>query len=76
VVIHQDVAFLAATLAPGERVRHTLASGRHSWIQVVRGAVDAGGVSLSAGDGVAVSDEPALELAARAPTEMLLFDLA
>jgi redox-sensitive bicupin YhaK (pirin superfamily) len=76
VVIHQDVAFLAATLAPGERVQHRLAPGRHVWIQVVRGAVDVGGVSLSAGDGAAVSDEPVLELVARAPTELLLFDLA
>ena len=42
----------------------------------MRGAVSLNGTDLATGDGAAVSDEPDIELAAAAPTELLLFDLA
>ena len=40
------------------------ASGRHLWLQVLRGKVAAGGQSAQAGDGLSVSDEPQLSIAA------------
>ncbi|MEO6029238.1 MAG: pirin family protein [Candidatus Binatia bacterium] len=76
VTIHQDVAIYAAVLAPNERVEHTLARGRHAWVQVTRGRVRVNGESLTAGDGAALSDEPRIELVADDETELLLFDLA
>jgi quercetin 2,3-dioxygenase len=76
VTIHQDADLHAALLAPGERVKHTLAAGRHAWLHVVRGAVALNGVDLRAGDGAAVSEETHLEVAAAADAEVLLFDLA
>jgi len=76
VTIHQDVAIYAAVLAPGERVEHTLARGRHAWMQVTRGRVRVNGEPLAAGDGAALSDEPRIELVADDDTELLLFDLA
>ena len=76
VTVHQDVRLLAARLAPGEEIVHSLAPGRHAWLQVVRGALVMNGTTLAAGDGAAVSDEAHLALAARAPSELLLFDLA
>jgi len=76
VTVHQDVSLYAAELVPGERVTHSLAPGRHAWIQVARGAVTAAGVSLRAGDGAAVSAEALLEIGAEEPSELLLFDLA
>jgi len=42
----------------------------------VRGALALDGTALAAGDGAAVSDETRLALAAHAPSELLLFDLA
>src|SRR3979490_2410720 len=51
VVIHQDVELLAALLSAGEKLTHTLASGRKGWIQVIRGAVVLDGGDLVAGDG-------------------------
>src|SRR5439155_1416279 len=54
----------------------SLAPGRHAWLQVVRGALVMNGTTLAAGDGAAVSDEARLALAASAPSELLLFDLA
>jgi redox-sensitive bicupin YhaK (pirin superfamily) len=74
--LHQDVAIHAALLAPGETVKHALASGRHAWVQVVRGAIAVNGSALAAGDGAALSGEAAVELAAGEPAEVLLFDLA
>jgi redox-sensitive bicupin YhaK (pirin superfamily) len=74
--IHADVDLYAARLAPGAAVEHHLATGRHAWVQLVRGAVELNGTKLGGGDGAAVSDERDLKLVARADTELLLFDLA
>ena len=60
----------------GDTVEHAISPGRHAWVQVVRGRVAVNGHELGAGDGAALSDEPLVGLAAREPTELLLFDLA
>jgi hypothetical protein len=75
VTIHQDAAISVALLDEGERARHLLASGRHAWIHVARGEVAVGGETLTAGDGVAISDEGAIEIVGRSAGEILLFDL-
>ena len=46
------------------------------WVQVARGSVRINNNELTAGDGAALADEPATELEAIAPAEVLLFDLA
>jgi hypothetical protein len=76
VTIHQDVGLYATLLAAGEEVAHVLRPGRHAWVQVARGTVALNGHALEDGDGAAVSDEARLELLARTPAELLLFDLA
>ena len=76
VSIHQDVDVFACHLDQGEQARRDLPKGRHAWVQVARGAVTLNGKELQAGDGAALSDEPAVELAAQEPSEVLLFDLA
>lgn len=76
VTVHQDVNLYAAQLEPGQSVTHRIAPGRHAWLQVARGKASVDGQQLAAGDGAAVSDEPQLVLAADAPAEILLFDLA
>ena len=75
IVIHQDVSLYASLLAPGDRVEHTLASGRHAWIQLVRGTITVNGKTLKAGDGAAISNEEKLVIEASTPSELLLFDL-
>lgn len=74
--IHQDLSLYVSLLAPGERVTHTLAKGRHAWVQLVRGAIDLNGTKLEAGDGAAISEESLLTIAATKDAELLLFDLA
>ena len=74
--INQDVSLFRAHLTAGVELHHSLASGRHAWLQVVRGQVHCGEQTLSAGDGAALSDESQVALAALSPAEALLFDLA
>jgi redox-sensitive bicupin YhaK (pirin superfamily) len=74
--VHQDVDLQVTKLAEGERRRHALAPGRHAWVQMARGAASVNGHALKAGDGVALSDEAAVELLGSAEAEVLLFDLA
>lgn len=74
--IHQDARIYATVLEPGASVSHALGQGRHAWVQVARGAVKVNGAELSAGDGLAASDESELALEATATSEVLLFDLA
>jgi hypothetical protein len=76
VTIHQDVRLYVSVLEPGEKVIQDLARGRFAWLQVARGAVTVNGQALVHGDGAAVSDETSLTIAAAAPSEILLFDLA
>ena len=72
--INQDARVYVADLGNGDRVTHALAPGRHAWIQVARGTVTVNGTSLQQGDGVAISDEPAVTVAGVG--ELLLFDLS
>ncbi len=74
--IHQDVELFATLLEPGEQVAHALEPNRHAWVQVARGAVAVNGLPLKAGDGVAASQEPQLQIRAEQSSEVLLFDLA
>jgi len=74
--INQQAELYAAILDPGQSATFELRSGRHAWVQAVRGAVEVNGIRLEAGDGAAVSDESLLELTGRESAELLLFDLA
>ncbi len=77
VTIHQDATLSLALLSSADRVRHEMRPGRVAWVQVARGEVTVNGNSLRAGDGAAVTDETALEIAGKGPqdAEILLFDL-
>jgi len=76
VTVHQDASLYAALLARDQQVEHRFADGRYGWIQVARGAVEANGVRLSAGDGAAIGEQPAVSIRGMEDAEILLFDLA
>ena len=76
VKIHQDVDVSAVAMLPGQQATYRLKPGRHAWLQAARGSVTLNSVVLSAGDGVAVSQEEILEIRALDQAEILLFDLA
>jgi quercetin 2,3-dioxygenase len=74
--IEQDAQIFLATLATDQKRRYQMSTGRHAWLQVLRGSIQLGGAKLTAGDGAAVSDEAALDIKASSPSELMLFDLA
>lgn len=74
--IHQDARVYLSLLNPGQSVRHALPTGRHAWVQVLRGAVRINGTSLETSDAVAVSGEPGVTVVGERPAEVMLFDLA
>jgi quercetin 2,3-dioxygenase len=74
--IRQDARLYLARLDEGHEVSKDIPSGRHAWLQVLRGNVSLNGQAMSAGDGAAVSEETALAIRAESPSEVLLFDLA
>jgi len=76
VTIHQDANLYIARLDKGTEAKHSIAAGRHAWVQIARGTVKLNGKALKAGDGAAISDESEIRVEARGPSEVLLFDLA
>jgi quercetin 2,3-dioxygenase len=76
VTIHQDANLYIVRLDKGADAKHSIAAGRHAWVQIARGAVKLNGSVLKAGDGAAISDEAEIRVEAREPTEVPLFDLA
>ena len=76
VSINQDASLYDALLAKGEEVTLTLATGRHAWLQLLRGRVLLNGTRMDVSDGAAISDEVMLQIRAEEPSELLLFDLA
>ena len=72
----QDAEIWTTKLDEGAEVTHPLKPGRRAWVQVARGEVDVNGQPLKQGDAAGLTDEPSVELRARVPAEILLFDLA
>jgi len=73
--IHQDVAIYASIVRNRDLVEHVLNPGRHAWVQVASGAVRVNDLELEAGDGLALSDEPRVQVQGGGEGEILLFDL-
>ena len=73
--IHQDASIFLSKLDSGHSIRHTNPSGRHAWLQVLRGSVTLNGDTLETSDGAAISDETELNITANSDAEVMLFDL-
>jgi len=76
VTIHADAKLYAGRFGNGSTGELTLAAGRHGWVHVARGTVKVNGHDLKAGDGAALSDEPAIRVEGLDASEVLVFDLA
>ena len=72
---NQEADVFIGKLGDGDRISHTLKSGRHAWLQVAEGGVELNGLSLKAGDGAAVSDESRLIIESGGPAQIIFFDL-
>ena len=74
--IHQDSDVYVSLMDDGDHIEHTPDTGRLQWVQMARGTMDLNGVTLQAGDGVAIEDEANLIFSKATNTEFLLFDMA
>ena len=76
--LHQDARIYATELTGPQQVTMPIAAGRGVWVQVARGSVKLGNLSLHAGDGARLDDEAELQLTGLPGTtcELLVFDLA
>lgn len=73
--IHTDAAVYAGIFHTGDTATLPLAPGRHAWVQIARGTAEVNGRALSAGDGLALSGEAAVEVRGTGEGELLVFDL-
>ena len=77
--INTDAFVYAGLFAPGDTVTHPLDAGRGAWVQVVEGELtietSPDTLALHSGDGVGLTHTDALNLAATADSEVLLFDV-
>lgn len=74
--IHQDVNLWSTVLDENVEISYTFDGSRRGFLQVVRGTVEIGGESLSAGDAVATQDQRAFTIGSLEESELLLFDMA
>jgi redox-sensitive bicupin YhaK (pirin superfamily) len=74
-MIQQDARIYLTDLAAGHELTKAIDAGRHAWLQVLRGSVEANGLAMETSDGLAVSNEPELKLRATHDAELMLFDL-
>ena len=76
VTIRSDASLYVSLLGKDATVSHQVAAGRGLWLQVARGSVAVGDITLAEGDGLQVTNERALEIVGKAAeSEILLFDL-
>jgi redox-sensitive bicupin YhaK (pirin superfamily) len=75
VLIHQDARVYAGLFEGAESASLNVAPGRLLYVHVARGALDANGVALEAGDALKLSETPQLSLQNGRDAEVLVFDL-
>lgn len=74
--LRQDASLSVAHFRTGDRARYELAPGRGAWLHLATGRARVNGVELTAGDGVAIEGEAAIELVGMEVGQGVLFDLA
>jgi quercetin 2,3-dioxygenase len=74
--IRADARVLGATLVAGTMVTHSLGRFRHSYLTPAQGVVLVNGQRVAVGDGIAVVDEPKLNITAEEDAEFILVDAA
>ena len=74
--IRADAQVLGATLLAGTIVTHPLGRFRHSYLAPAQGVILVNGRRVAVGDGIAVVDEPKLNITAEEDAEFILVDAA
>jgi redox-sensitive bicupin YhaK (pirin superfamily) len=74
--IRADARVLGATLLAGTTITHAVGRFRHSYLAPAQGVVLVNGQRVAVGDGIAVIDEPELNITAEEDAEFILVDAA
>jgi quercetin 2,3-dioxygenase len=73
--LYADAALLVAKLATGERTSYALPAGRAAYLVAASGEIKVNGQTAAARDGVALRDEPHIDIEALHAAEILLVDV-
>ena len=71
--MQQDASMFATLVDPAHSVSHRF-SGRSGWLHVAVGTAEVNGMSLRAGDGVAIDHEEQISISSKDRGEVLLFE--
>ncbi|MGO1617928.1 MAG: pirin family protein [Oceanisphaera sp.] len=74
--IRADARLVAATLKTGQSTDYSLAKGHKAYLVPASGQIEINGVLVTAGDGVAIHDEPLLHVIAQQDSEIVLVEVA
>ncbi len=74
--IRTDARVLGATLKAGETITYTLDPSRHAYLVPATGSIRVGDVDARARDGLAITDEDTITIAANEDSELVLVDAA
>jgi len=75
ITVHQDVDLYASVLQPDSEIEHVINDTHKVFVQVVHGDVTVNGNTVSAGDGVQITDEHQLTVSSQSEAEILVFDM-
>ncbi|GAC1627123.1 MAG: pirin family protein [Nevskia sp.] len=75
VLIHQNARIFAGLFDDAEQATLEVPAGRRVYVHLARGAVEANGIDLNAGDAVKLSDVSSVTLRNGREAEVLVFDL-
>lgn len=73
--LYADAALFAGTLKAGQKITQTLAADRAAYLVPARGSVLVNGVPAGARDGLAIVDEPTLEIVADVEAELVIVEV-
>ena len=73
--VNQDMVVFVGKLGVGDRVRHTIETGRHAWLPIAECKLELTGLPWKGDDGAAVSEASGLTLVSAGPAQLMLIDL-
>jgi quercetin 2,3-dioxygenase len=76
ITIHANARVYAGVFGKDDHATLAIPAGRHAWVHVAQGAARVNGQAMTAGDGLAVTGEPAITIDGGDEGEVLVFDLA
>ncbi|MOA33088.1 Quercetin 2,3-dioxygenase [compost metagenome] len=74
--IRADARVVAATLEAGRDTEYRIAAGRRAYLVPASGRIEVNGITVKAGDGLAISDEELLRISALENSEVVMVDVA